>query len=176
MKLHVEQWPLTKLLRYANNSRDHSEAQVAQIAASITEFGFVNPCLIDAKGVLIAGHGRVSAAQKLKIKSVPVIKLGHLTETQARALRIADNSIAQNASWNADALRIELAELKVQNYPLKLLGFEDVQLVSFMANPNPAAPGEFQAVGDDISTEHSCPKCGYRWSGKVDAAGPAKGK
>jgi DNA modification methylase len=131
--LRIEQWPLAKLLRYANNSREHSPAQIDQIAASIKEFGFVNPCLVDAKGVLIAGHGRVAGAQKIGMKTVPAIQLGHLTDTQARALRIADNSIALNSTWNEEMLRIELTELKLADYPLELLGFDDVQLVSFMA-------------------------------------------
>src|SRR5882672_4377336 len=107
-QLKIKQWPLSKLLRYANNSRDHSDKQIDQIAASIKEFGFVNPCLVDAKGVLIAGHGRVAGAQKVGMTEVPVIELGHLSEVQARALRIADNSIALNSSWNQDMLRIEL--------------------------------------------------------------------
>lgn len=132
--LVIKQWPLAKLLRYANNSRDHSEAQVEQIATSIKEFGFVNPCLVDAKGVLIAGHGRVSGAQKAGLESVPVVQLGHLSETQARALRIADNAIALNATWNIPILKMELEALRVENYSLALTGFDDVQLVQFMAN------------------------------------------
>lgn len=131
--LTIEDWPLAKLLRYANNSRDHSESQIAQIASSIAEFGFVNPCLIDADGVLIAGHGRIAGAQKLGLESVPVIKLGHLTETQARALRIADNAIALNSTWNLPALKIELEALKLADYPMELIGFDNLQLVSFMA-------------------------------------------
>jgi DNA modification methylase len=147
--IKIEQWPLAKLLRYANNSRDHSEAQIAQIAASIKEFGFVNPCLIDAKGVLIAGHGRVAGAQKLGLDAVPIIKLGHLTETQARALRIADNAIALNSTWNLPALKIELEALKLSDFPMELVGFDNIQLVQFMANVptgNPEATPEPPAV------------------------------
>lgn len=122
--LAVEHWPISKLLRYPNNARDHSDAQITQIANSIKEFGFVNPVLVDANGVLIAGHGRLLAAQTLKIKDVPVIELGHLTEAQAKALRLADNQLALNSSWNAELLSIELRDLKLANYDLQLLGFE----------------------------------------------------
>src|SRR6267142_3542427 len=122
--LAVEQWPISKLLRYPNNARDHSDAQITQIANSIKEFGFVNPALVDANGVLIAGHGRLLAAQTLKIKEVPVIQLGHLTDAQAKALRLADNQLALNSSWNAELLSIELRDLKLANYDLQLLGFE----------------------------------------------------
>jgi hypothetical protein len=145
--LKIENWPLSKLLRYANNSRDHSEAQIDQIAASIKEFGFVNPCLIDAGGVLIAGHGRVAGAQKLGLESVPVIKLGHLTETQARALRISDNAIALNSTWNLSALKIELEALKLADFPMDLVGFDNIQLVSFMSG----LPGAEKAPRGDAT-------------------------
>jgi len=122
--LAVEQWSISKLLRYPNNAREHSDSQVEQIAKSIKEFGFVNPVLVDADGVLIAGHGRLLSAQTLKMKEVPVIQLGHLTEAQAKALRLADNQLALNSSWNAELLSIELRDLKLANYDLQLLGFE----------------------------------------------------
>jgi ParB-like nuclease family protein len=122
--LAVEQWLISKLLRYPNNAREHSDAQVAQIAKSVKEFGFVNPVLVDANGVLIAGHGRTEAAQSIGLKTVPVIQLGHLTEAQAKALRLADNQLALNSSWNAELLAIELKDLKLANYDLQLLGFE----------------------------------------------------
>lgn len=128
MELEVKQWSTSKLAHYPNNAREHSDAQVDQIAKSIKEFGFVNPILVDAKGVLIAGHGRLAAALKMKMKKVPVIKLGHLTENQAKALRIADNQLALNASWNPDMLRLELTDLKLEQYDLTLLGFERHQL------------------------------------------------
>lgn len=145
--LTIEDWPLAKLLRYANNSRDHSESQIAQIASSISEFGFVNPCLIDADGVLIAGHGRIAGAQKLGLESVPVIKLGHLTETQARALRIADNAIALNSTWNLPALKIELEALKLADYPMELVGFDNIELVTFMSG----IPGAAEAPRGDAT-------------------------
>jgi ParB-like chromosome segregation protein Spo0J len=93
----VECWPIDRLLPYIANARSHPEAQVAQIAGSIAEFGFNVPCLVDERGVLIAGHGRLLAAKRLGLAEIPVIRLGHLTGAQARAFRIADNQIALNA-------------------------------------------------------------------------------
>ena len=95
--LQVELWPIDRLLPYAANARTHPEEQLAQIAGSIAEFGFNVPCLVDDRGVLIAGHGRIVAAKRLGLQQVPVIRLGHLTDAQARAFRLADNRIALNA-------------------------------------------------------------------------------
>ena len=128
MKLKIETWPIGKVLPYAKNARLHSESQVEALAKSITEFGFVNPCLIDADGVLIAGHGRVLAAKKLGLSDVPVIRLGHLTETQARALRLADNALPLQATWDTKLIQAELTELKLIGYDLPLIGFPDTQL------------------------------------------------
>ena len=91
---NIERWPLDRLIPHARNARTHSEEQVAQIAGSIAEFGFVNPVLVGDDGVIVAGHGRVLAARKLGLAEVPVIVLSHLTPTQRRALMIADNQIA----------------------------------------------------------------------------------
>jgi len=139
--LQVEHWPISRLLAYANNSRDHSPEQVAEIAASIRKFKFVNPCLVDAAGVLIAGHGRLAAARLLGMESVPVIRLGHLSEADARALRIADNSIALNATWNLVALKSELEGLKALDYDLKVLAFPEIKLVEFMTGMPSNEPG-----------------------------------
>ena len=109
--LQVERWPLDRLLPCATNARTHSDAQVAQIAGSIREFGFNNPVLVDDRGVLIAGHGRLEAARRLGLTEVPVIRLGHLTAIQARAFRIADNRIAEGAGWDDPLLGAELARL-----------------------------------------------------------------
>ncbi len=105
----IEQWPTAKLLPYARNARTHSDDQVAQIAASIAEFGFTNPILAGSDGVIVAGHGRLAAAQKLGLAVVPVVVLDHLSATQRRALVIADNRIAENAGWDDAMLRIEIA-------------------------------------------------------------------
>ena len=111
------------LIPYARNSRTHSDEQVAQIAASIKEFGFLNPIIIDGDNSIIAGHGRVMAAQKLGIKELPCIEASHLSDTQRRAYIIADNKLALNAGWDDDMLRIELDELGVAGFDLELTGF-----------------------------------------------------
>ncbi|WP_298218129.1 site-specific DNA-methyltransferase [Halothiobacillus sp.] len=111
------------LIPYARNSRTHDDAQVSQIAASIKEFGFTNPVLIDADNGIIAGHGRVLAAQKLSLEFVPCIRLAHLSENQKRAYIIADNKLALNAGWDDEMLRLELAELEEDGFDLDLTGF-----------------------------------------------------
>ena len=121
------------LLPYARNSRTHSDAQVAQIAGSIREFGWTNPILVDADGTIIAGHGRVMAARKLGEQQVPVITLGHMTDAQRRAYVIADNQLAMNAGWDADMLKVEIAELADADFDLSLLGFDDKVLAGLMA-------------------------------------------
>ena len=136
----IEHWPLEKLIPYARNPRTHSDAQVAQIAASIAEFGFNNPILVDTNAGIIAGHGRLLAARKLRLKEVPVIVLDHLTETQKRAYILADNQLALNAGWDEELLRIELATLQDEDFNLDLLGFEDVELARLLAAQD-AAPG-----------------------------------
>jgi ParB-like chromosome segregation protein Spo0J len=102
---HIEHWPIEKLIPYARNPRTHSEAQVAQIASSIAEFGFTNPILVDSKAGVVAGHGRLLAARKLGLKEVPIIKLDHLSETQKRAYIIADNKLALNAGGTTNSWR-----------------------------------------------------------------------
>lgn len=111
------------LLPYIRNSRTHSDEQVAQIAASIKEFGFLNPIIIDGDNSIIAGHGRVMAAQKLGIKELPCIEASHLSDTQRRAYIIADNKLALNADWDDDMLRVELDELGEMGFDLELTGF-----------------------------------------------------
>jgi DNA modification methylase len=130
----VEWLETATLIPYAKNSRTHSEAQVAQIAGSIKEFGFNNPVLIDEANGIIAGHGRVMAAQKLGLQSVPCIRLAHLTETQRKAYVIADNRLALNAGWDDQMLTVELQELDAEAFDLSLLGFETDELNALL-NP-----------------------------------------
>jgi DNA modification methylase len=129
----IEQWPTSKLLPYARNARTHSDDQVAQIAASIAEFGFTNPILAGSDGVIIAGHGRLAAAQKLGLQIVPVVLLDHLSPTQRRALVIADNRIAENAGWDDELLRIELEALNDEGFDLDLTGFDADALADLLA-------------------------------------------
>lgn len=124
----IEHWPVERLLPYAANARTHPDDQIAQIAGSIAEFGFNVPCLVDERGVLIAGHGRLLAARKLGLADVPVIRLDHLTDAQARAFRIADNQIAVNAGWDDATLSAELARLRGDGVDLELLGFPEAEL------------------------------------------------
>ena len=120
-----------ELTAYENNSRTHSDEQIQQIIASINEFGFTNPVLVDAENGIIAGHGRVMAAQKLGLEKVPCIRLAHLTETQKRAYIIADNKLALNAGWDEEMLGLELADLREADFDLGLLGFDESELGSF---------------------------------------------
>src|SRR6266481_8416907 len=120
MAQRIEHWPLEKLIPYARNPRTHSDAQVAQIAASIAAFGFNNPILVDTKAGIIAGHGRLLAARKLQLPHVPVIVLDHLSDTQKRAYILADNKLALNAGWDDELLAKELAALEEEGFDRSL--------------------------------------------------------
>ena len=125
---------VASLVPYARNSRTHSDAQVAKIAASIREFGFLNPIIIDADNGIIAGHGRVMAAQKLGLANVPVIEASHLTEAQKRAYVLADNRLALDAGWDNDLLKIELQDLQAEGFDLSLTGFNVDEIGNFLAD------------------------------------------
>ena len=132
------------LIPYARNARVHSDAQVAQIAASIREFGFLNPIIIDGENGIIAGHGRVLAAQKLGIEELPCIEASHLTEAQRRAYVIADNKLAMNASWDDDLLRIEFDDLRAEGFDIALIGFDDDEMSGLLgpaSNPGVSSGG-----------------------------------
>src|SRR5690606_27621950 len=137
----IEHWPIDKLLLYVRNARQHSDEQIAQIAASIAEFGFVNPILTGADGVLVAGHGRLAAARKLGLPTVPVVVLDHLTPTQRRALVLADNRLAELATWDDALLRIELEALQDDGFDLDLTGFDADALAELLADEEPQIEG-----------------------------------
>jgi len=126
---------IANLIPYVGNARTHSDAQVAQIAASIREFGFTNPILVDGENGVIAGHGRLLAARKLGMGVVPVIELAHLTPSQRRAYVIADNKLALNAGWDSDLLRLELGALQEADFDLDLVGFDAAELDALFAIP-----------------------------------------
>ena len=126
--LNVEYRKVEALIPYARNPRTHSEAQIAKIAASIVEYGWTNPVLVDGDNGIIAGHGRLAAARKLGLDQVPVIELAHLTVAQKRALVIADNRLALDAGWDEEMLALELAELSESGYELALTGFDGSEL------------------------------------------------
>jgi len=128
---HPEQWNIDRLIPYAKNSRTHNDAQVAQIAASIKEWGWTNPILVDEAGLIIAGHGRVMAARKLGIETVPVVIATGWTEEQKRAYVIADNKLAINAGWDEDLLKLELLELENLGFDIELTGFSDADIEKY---------------------------------------------
>jgi DNA modification methylase len=151
--------PVADLIPYARNARTHSDAQVAKIAASIREFGFLNPIIVDGARGIIAGHGRVMAAQKLGLTIVPVIEAGHLTEAQKRAYVLADNRLALDAGWDLEMLRVELTDLKGLDFDLSLTGFEIGELGKLMLDPSagltdpddiPEPPAEPVSVLGDV--------------------------
>ena len=123
--MKIEKVKTDVLIPYVRNARTHSDEQVAQICGSIKEFGFTNPVLIDSDKVIIAGHGRVMAAQRMGLSEVPCIKLDYLTEAQKKAYIIADNQLALNAGWNEELLALEIEELNDLDFNLDLLGFDD---------------------------------------------------
>lgn len=160
--LQVTTAKVVDLIPYVRNSRTHPEWQVAQIANSISEFGFVSPCLVGEDGVLIAGHGRLMAAQRLGLEEVPVIVLDHLSDAQRRALVIADNKIAANAGWDEDMLREELAALAHDSFDLDLLGFSEEELGELMDfgeedDTLPAVPGDEDHVPEPPAIYTSAP-------------------
>ena len=129
----VEHWPLDRLKPYGRNARTHDDDQVAQIAASIVEFGWTSPILVDAGGGIVAGHGRLLAARRLGLDTVPVVVLDHLTPAQRRAYVIADNKLALNAGWNEEILAAELHTLNGEGFDLALTGFSEAELDALMA-------------------------------------------
>jgi DNA modification methylase len=153
MAQRIELWPVERLAPYAKNARTHSDEQIAQIAASIAEFGFNNPVLVDTGAGIIAGHGRVLAARKLGLQQIPVVVLDHLSETQKRAFVIADNRISESAGWDNEILRGELTELKDADLDLALLGFDDDELVALLAESSAETPvaGEEEAPQEEIT-------------------------
>lgn len=141
-------WPVSSLIPYVNNSRTHSDEQVLQVAASINEFGFTNPVLIDEKGGIIAGHGRVMAAKKLNIDEIPCITLAGLTDAQKKAYVIADNQLALNAGWDLNSLKLEIETLKELDFDIDMLGFDD-DFIDGLLEEEP---------NDGLTDEDACPE------------------
>jgi DNA modification methylase len=133
-ELQVRWCPIAQIIPYQKNARTHTAEQIEQIAASIREFGWSNPILVDANHVVIAGHARLAAARELGMSEVPVIVLGHLSEAQRRALVIADNQLALNAGWDEDLLRAELRVLEGEDFDLDVIGFGEAELAELLAS------------------------------------------
>jgi ParB-like chromosome segregation protein Spo0J len=160
--LKIEYVNIEKLIPYVNNSRTHSEFQVKQIASSISEFGFTNPVLIDENQTIIAGHGRVMAAEILSIDRIPTIKLEGLTKAQIKAYVIADNKLALNADWNIDMLKLEFQDLLDINFNVDIIGFDsnEINALTQMPNFDPASEDD-QGKLDQLDPKYiSCPHCG----------------
>ena len=132
--MKIQEIEIEKLIPYARNSRTHSDEQVAQIAASIKEFGWTNPILVDGEAGIIAGHGRLAAARKLGLKKIPVIELSHLSPTQKKALIIADNKLALNAGWDNEMLMLEIEELEIEDFDIDLIGFGKEEINALKEN------------------------------------------
>ncbi len=160
----VEKWKIDKLIPYARNARTHSEAQVNQIAASIKEWGWTTPVLVDEQGGIIAGHGRTLAAQKLKMTEVPVMVAKGWSETKKRAYVIADNKIALNSGWDDELLKLELHALDEADYALDMTGFTGDELTEVMFGKliETESPDEFKEV-DETDMGHKCPRCGFEF-------------
>lgn len=163
---------INTLIPYARNARTHSDTQIAQIAASIREFGFLSPVIVSEDGTILCGHGRFYAAQKLGLKKVPCIKESHLTETQKRAYILADNKLSLNAGWDAEMLAVELSELQNDDFDLSLIGFDENELADLFADDEKKAKDDnfdlsaalekaaFVEKGDIWTVGRHCLMCG----------------
>ena len=163
--LVVEYWPVDRLVPSARNARTHSTEQVAQIAASIREFGWTNPVLADpVDNDVIAGHGRLLAAHVLGMTEVPVIPLTGLSDAKKRALRLADNKLALNAGWDEALLRVEMADLRDLAFDLSLTGFAPPELAAFLDEPKFAPVPESEQGRLDEKKKVACPNCGHEFA------------
>lgn len=159
-------WPLSKIIPYEHNPRTHPEAQIKLLADLIEKYGPDQDIVVDEDGIILKGHGRLRAAILLDRKDFPVTQRLGLTDVEKTAMRIADNQVALLSGWDNDLVAFEIKRLEREKFDLKLLGFGEAQLVQFTTQPGPP-PGGFAAFSDEtIETEHECPKCRYRWSGK----------
>lgn len=156
------------LIPYARNSRTHSEQQISKIAASIKEFGFLNPVIIDGANGIVAGHGRVMAAQKLGMEELPVIEASHLSDAQRRAYVIADNRLALDAGWDDEMLKVEFAELDSLGFDLDLTGFAHQEMFEIVTDKE-FAPGTEDDQGklDQLDPKIIvCPNCGEEFDSR----------
>ena len=162
----VERRPIDSLIPYARNARTHSDAQVEQLMASMTKWGWTMPVLVDERDELIAGHGRVLAGHRLGFTEAPTMVARGWTPEMVRAYRIADNKLALNSGWDEELLGLEMSELLDLGVDLTLTGFADVDIEALIRGPQP--PDGFESYDETIETEHQCPRCGFQWSGTVN--------
>ena len=163
MAQRIELWPLSRLKPYERNARTHSAEQVAQIAASIVEFGFTNPLLVDSSDGIIAGHGRLQAAQELGLSTVPVVVLDHLSDRQRRAYILADNQLALNAGWDLELLRTELQDLVADDFDLSVIGFSDEELSDLLPEVEELPPEDADEEAVPEIPEEPITKPGDVW-------------
>ena len=161
----VERWKIERLVPYARNARTHSDEQVAQIAASIREWGWTTPVLVDEDGGIIAGHGRILAAQRLQMTEVPVMVARGWSDAKKRAYILADNKLALNAGWENELLNLELSELKELDFDLELIGFsaDEIAALSFKEKDLYPDSSTQEIDPDDYNMGHQCPKCGFEF-------------
>lgn len=150
----LEQIKVSLLIPYSNNSRTHDDEQVVQIAESIREFGFTSPILIDADNNIVAGHGRLLAAQKLDIDTVPCIRLNDLTDAQRKAYVIADNKLALNAGWDNEILKFEIENLQALDFDINLLGFNEKELLQILNDDDGAVVAEIK-FSEELMESHN---------------------
>jgi ParB family transcriptional regulator, chromosome partitioning protein len=162
-KLKIEYKPISSMNPYGKNARTHTDEQIKQVMASIKEFGWTNPILLDGKSGVIAGHARLEAAKRMGIDDVPCIELSGLSEAQKRAYIIADNKLALNAAWNDDTLRLELIDLKDLDFNLDLIGFNGEELAEIMYGPDFKPTSEDDQGRLDQKTSIKCPSCGVEF-------------
>jgi len=147
----IEMWPIDRLIPYSRNARTHSDDQIAKIAASIVEFGWNQPILVDEKHGIIAGHGRLFAAKTLLMDEVPVIVLTHMTEAQKRGYIIADNKLSDLAGWDHEILSLEMQDLAAMDFDLELTGFSDAELATLLGDEVPAPQQEGDGTGKETN-------------------------
>lgn len=161
-------WSLDRIKPYAHNARTHPPAQVTLLATLLRQYGPDQPIVVDEGGVILKGHGRRLGAIEGELGGFWVVERLGLSEDDKTAMRIADNQVALLAGWDRELVRMEMHRLEANKYPLELLGFGKAELVAFQTVPGP--PSQFQAYGEDLQTEHECPRCHYRWSGSTASA------
>ena len=170
--MKIELWPIDRLIAYARNARKIPQAAIDKVAASIREFGWRQPIVVDSERVVVAGHVRLLAAKQLGEKKVPVHVAAGLTPGQIKAFRLMDNRSHQESGWDMDLLEPEMAELQALNIDTALTGFDAEEIAKFLDSgaSDGKSPESFAEYDETIKTEHECPKCGYRWSGQISSA------
>ena len=177
--MKIVQWAIERLIPYARNARKIPQEAIDKVAASVKEFGWQQPIVVDSERVVVAGHVRLLAAKQLGLEKVPVHVATDLTPGQIKAFRLMDNRSHQETGWDMELLGPEIAELQALNVDVGLAGFDAEEIAQFLdsagsSDGNP--PDSFKQYDESIPTTHECPKCGYTWSGaaapKPDASAP----